>query len=114
MDPVSLRKSVAIEAIFKNMLTRQYYVYFLASRNNQVIYVGVTNDLKRRIYEHKSGVIDGFTKRYSVHKLVYYEIFEEIEIAILREKQIKGGSRKKKTELIGRINPEWMDLWDQL
>jgi putative endonuclease len=95
-------------------LTRQYYVYFLTNWNNKVIYVGVTNDLKRRVYEHKHGAIEGFTRKYNVHKLVYYEISEEIESAILREKQIKGGSRQKKNELVAGFNPEWEDLWDQL
>ena len=65
------------------MLTRQYYVYFVANWNNKVLYVGVTNDLKRRIYEHKNGLIDGFTRKYHVHKLVYYEMCEEIEDQVL-------------------------------
>ena len=102
------------EAIFWSMLSKQYYVYFLTNLDNKVIYVGVTNDLKRRVYEHKNGLIDGFTRKYHVHKLVYYEICEEIEGAILREKQIKGGSRQKKVELITKFNPEWNDLWNKL
>jgi len=96
------------------MLTKQYYVYFLTNWNNKVIYVGVTNDLKRRVHEHKCGLIEGFTRRYHAHKLVYYEVCEEIEGAILREKQIKGGSRQKKNDLVARANPRWEDLWDQL
>ena len=96
------------------MLTKQYYVYFLTNWNNKVIYVGVTNDLKRRVYEHKHGVIEDFTRKYNAHKLVYYEISEEIESAILREKQIKGGSRQKKNEWVKQFNPKWEDLWDQL
>jgi putative endonuclease len=76
--------------------------------------VGVTNDLKRRVYEHKNEVIPGFTRKYHIHKLVYYEIFEEIETAILREKQIKAGSRQKKISLIENFNPTWKDLSDQL
>ena len=96
------------------MLTKQYYVYFLSSRNNNVIYVGVTNDLKRRIYEHKNGLIDGFSRRYHVHKLVYHEVCEEIEGAILREKQIKDGSRQKKINLITSLNPNWEDLSNQI
>ena len=79
-----------------------------------MLYVGVTNDLKRRVYEHKNGLIEGFTKKYHVNKLVYYEIFEEIEQAILREKQIKGGSRQKKNDLVITANPVWADLWDKL
>ncbi len=78
------------------------------------IYVGVTNDLQRRVYEHKNELIDGFTRKYHVHKLVYYEMCEEIEGAILRGKQIKAGSRKKKVDLITKANPAWKDLWDQL
>ncbi len=96
------------------MLTKQYYLYFLTNLNNKVIYVGVTNDLKRRVYEHKNGLIEGFTQKYCVNKLVYYEICEEIEGAILREKQIKGGSRKNKNDLIARFNPEWEDLSNKI
>jgi putative endonuclease len=76
--------------------------------------VGVTNDLKRRIYEHRNGLTEGFTRKYKVHKLVYYEVAEEIESAILREKQIKGGSRQKKNELVEIFNPKWEDLWSEL
>ena len=76
--------------------------------------MGVTNDLKRRVYEHKHGLTEGFTRKYNVHKLVYYEVSEEIESAILREKQIKGGSRQKKNELVEKFNPKWEDLWDQM
>ena len=89
-------------------------MYFLTNWNNRVLYVGVTNDLQRRVYEHKNELIDGFTRKYHVHKLVYYEMCEEIEGAILREKQIKAGSRKKKIDLIAKANPDWKDLWDQL
>jgi putative endonuclease len=79
-----------------------------------VLYTGVTNDLKRRIYEHKSKLVEGFTKRYNVDKLVFYEISMDIEGAILREKQIKGGSRSKKIALVNGMNPEWKDLYDDL
>jgi len=96
------------------MLTKQYYVYFLTNWDNKVIYVGVTNDLKRRVYEHKNGLIAGFTRKYHAHKLVYYEVCAEIEGAILREKQVKGGSRQKKIGLITKFNPEWEDLWGKL
>ena len=78
------------------------------------MYVGVTNDLKRRVYEHKNALVDGFTKKYHVHKSVYYEVGEDIEGAILREKQIKAGSRQKKIDLITKLNPDWKDLRDQL
>jgi putative endonuclease len=79
-----------------------------------VLYTGVTNDLVRRVYEHKESLVDGFTKKYNIVKLVYYEVFEDIENAILREKQIKGGSRQKKVQLINSINREWRDLYDEL
>ena len=82
--------------------------------NNKVLYVGVTNDLRRRVYEHKSGLIKGFTQRYNVKKLVYYEFCEEIEGAILREKQLKSGSRQKKNDLVIKFNPSWEDLSDKL
>ena len=89
----------------------QYYVYILTNKNNRVLYTGITDDLKRRIYEHKEKFVPGFTKKYNVSKLVYYEIFEEPENAILREKQIKAGSRQKKIDLINTINREWTDLY---
>ena len=81
---------------------------------NTVLYVGVTNDLIRRAYEHKERLVDGFTKKYNIFKLVYYEVFGDIENAILREKQIKAGSRQKKVQLINSINREWRDLYDEL
>jgi len=81
---------------------------------NTVLYVGVTNDLIRRVYEHKERLVDGFTKKYHIVKLVYYEVLEDIENAILREKQIKAGSRQKKVQLINSINREWRDLYDEL
>ncbi|MFW6118238.1 MAG: GIY-YIG nuclease family protein [Chloroflexota bacterium] len=78
------------------MMTKQYYVYIMTNNRNTVLYVGVTNNLMKRVYEHKAKLVDGFTKKYNIVKLVYYEIFEDIENAILREKQIKNGSRHKK------------------
>ena len=87
-----------------------YYVYILTTRNNTVLYTGVTNDLKRRVFEHKSGLNEGFTKKYHVHKLVYFEIFDYVELAIAREKQIKGYSREKKIKLIESVNSEWKEL----
>jgi len=79
-----------------------------------VLYTGVTNDLVRRVYEHKQKLIDGFTRKYNVTKLVYFEVFRDIRSAITREKQIKGGSRAKKVELISRMNSTWKDLYDSL
>ena len=87
-----------------------YYVYILTTRNNTVLYTGVTNDLKRRVFEHKSGLNEGFTKKYHVRKLIYFEIFDFVELAIAREKQIKGYSREKKIKLIQALNPEWEEL----
>jgi putative endonuclease len=88
----------------------------MTNKWNKVLYTGVTNDLRRRVYEHKNKVCQGFTKRYNVDKLVYYEDTENIEGAILREKQVKGGSRKDKIQLVNSFNPEWRDLsgdlWD--
>jgi putative endonuclease len=88
-----------------------YYIYILTTARNSVLYTGVTNDLSRRCIEHKEGVKPGFTKRYNVNKLVYYEVFESVEIAIAREKQIKGMSRDKKISLINNFNPYWDDLF---
>ena len=86
----------------------------MTNKNNSVLYAGVTNDLKRRVYEHKEKIIEGFTKRYNVDKLIYYEVFDDPNNAIAREKQIKGGSRKKKIELINIFNKEWRDLYEDL
>ncbi len=81
---------------------------------NTVVYTGVTNDLKRRVFEHREKLFDGFTKRYNVTKLVYYEVFDDIYDAITREKQIKGGSQQKKTALVNSMNKEWRDLYDKI
>ncbi len=89
-----------------------YYVYILANWNNKVIYTGITNNLKRRVYEHKNNMVEGFTKRYKVHKLVYFDETSDVRAAIEREKQIKGWRREKKNELIESFNPEWKDLWN--
>ncbi len=89
-------------------------MYILAAKYNKLLYTGVTNDLKRRVYEHKSGIEKGFSKKYNVNKLVYYEKFDSITQAISREKQIKGGSREKKVELIEKMNPGWKDMYDEL
>jgi putative endonuclease len=86
----------------------------MTNKNNKVLYTGVTSDLKRRVYEHKEKLIEGFTKRYNITKLIYYEIYRDAEKAILREKQIKGGSRAKKEMLVNGFNPEWRDLYTEL
>ena len=87
-----------------------FYVYITTTRSNTALYTGVTNDLVRRMAEHKLKIQDGFTKKYHVDKLVYYEVFEDAVNAIDREKQIKGGSRQKKIDLIRRMNQRWEDL----
>ena len=86
----------------------------MTNKNNTVLYTGITNNLKKRVYEHKEKVIDGFTKRYNINKLVYYEIFQDSYNAITREKQIKAGSRQKKVNLIDIMNKGWKDLYDEL
>jgi putative endonuclease len=92
---------------------RVYYVYIMTNFQNTVLYTGVTNNLKRRVYEHKHGIGSVFTKSYNVNKLVYYEVCEDIRSAIGREKQIKGGSRQKKINLVNNLNPDWRDLYDE-
>ena len=91
-----------------------YYVYILASRRNGTLYVGVTNDLSRRAFQHKEGFADGFTKRYGVHRLVYYESHDEVGRALQREKNIKHWPRAWKLALIEEGNPRWLDLYEQL
>ena len=93
---------------------RQYYVYILTNFTNTVLYTGVTNDLVRRIYEHKNKLVDGFTEKYQVDRLVYYEIFQDPENAIKREKSIKNLLRRKKIELIKDINPTFSDLYSTI
>jgi putative endonuclease len=92
----------------------QYYVYILASRRNGTLYIGVTNDLVRRVWEHKNDLIDGFTKRYGVHILVWYEVADTALAAITREKQLKKWYRGWKLELIEGMNPEWRDLYSDI
>ena len=95
-------------------MDKQYYVYIMTNSRNTVLYTGITNDLNRRVYEHKEKLVDGFTKKYNITKLIYYEVFEDIENAILREKQIKAGSRQKKIDLTNRMNKGWRDLYEEL
>jgi putative endonuclease len=89
-----------------------YYVYMLATNKNTALYTGVTNDLLRRCKEHREGKKFCFTSRYNIHKLVYYEVFDSVKTAIAREKQIKGYSRAKKSDLINTLNPTWTDLFN--
>jgi putative endonuclease len=95
-------------------MNKQYLVYIMTNRNNTTLYTGITNDLKRRVYEHKEKIVGGFTKKYNINKLVYYEMFDDPENAILREKQIKAGSRQRKIEPINSLNEEWEDLYQQI
>ena len=91
------------------------YFYILSNNHNNVLYCGATDDLYRRVLEHRTGkYINAFTLRYNVHKLVYYESFNVVHDAFEREKQVKGGSRKKKIELINKMNPEWKDLFEEI
>jgi len=91
-----------------------YYVYILTNKMNTVLYTGITNNLERRIFEHKLKYFKGFTAKYNVNKLVYFEIYSDIYEAIQREKQIKNGSRQKKIDLIQSLNPRWKDLADDM
>lgn len=93
---------------------KRYYVYLLASRRNGTLYIGVTNDLIRRVWEHKTDVLEGFTKRYQVHHLVWFEQTEDVAAAIAREKQLKKWNRAWKLQFIEASNPEWRDLYDDV
>ena len=95
-------------------MEKLYCVYIMTNKKNTVLYTGITSNLNKRIYEHKENLVEGFTKKYNVHKLVYYEVFNDVEGAISREKQIKAGSRNKKIKLISSLNPEWKDLYTEL
>ena len=96
------------------MNDKHSYVYILTNKNNTVIYTGVTADLAKRVWQHKEKFVEGFTKRYNLDKLVYYEAFEDITNAISREKQIKGGSRQDKLRLVEGMNKDWKDLYNEL
>lgn len=96
------------------MVGREYCVYIMTNTRNTVLYTGVTNNLKRRVYEHKSGFGGVFTKKYNIVKLVYYEVTDSVHAALFHEKQIKGGSRQKKIDLINGLNPEWKDLYEEI
>jgi putative endonuclease len=96
------------------MSDRQYCVYIMTNVYNTVLYTGVTNNLQRRVLEHRSGTGSEFTSKYKVDKLVYFECGDDVNTAIFREKQIKAGSRKKKIDLVNSMNSEWKDLYDEL
>ena len=95
-------------------MEKQYYVYIMTNHKNTILYTGVTNDLQRRVYEHKNKLVKGFTKRYNLTRLVYFESCDDIEGAIVKEKQIKGGSKQDKINLIDSVNRDWHDLYDEL
>jgi len=95
-------------------MSKQYYIYIITNKNNTVLYTGVTNDLIKRVYQHKNKIVKGFSKRYNLEKLIYYEIFDDPYNAISREKQLKGGSRQDKIDLIDGLNPDWEDLYERL
>ena len=95
-------------------MSKEYYIYIMTNKNNSTLYTGVTNDLRRRVYEHKNKLLEGFTKKYNIDKLVFYEVYDDINNAIAREKQIKGGSRAKKIKLIEEMNRRWNDLFDEI
>ncbi|MBQ8766729.1 MAG: GIY-YIG nuclease family protein [Clostridia bacterium] len=91
-----------------------YYVYILTNKTNSVMYIGVTNDVARRVYEHRNHLIEGFTSKYNVTKLVYVETSKDVRDAIQREKQLKGWLRAKKNALVESVNPQWKDLWEEI
>jgi putative endonuclease len=95
-------------------MNKEYFVYIMANKHNTVLYKGITSNLKKRVYEHREKLVSGFTKKYNVSKLVYYEIYQDPENAILREKQIKAGLRQKKIGLINIMNKKWLDLYDAI
>lgn len=95
-------------------LSKQYYVYILFSKKNGTLYIGVTSDLVKRVWQHKNKLVKGFTQKYNVDKLGYYEVSNDINSAIAREKQLKGGSRKAKLDLIEINNPNWNDLYYEI
>jgi len=93
---------------------KEFFVYILASKRNGTLYIGMTNDLRRRVYEHKNGLIEGFTEKYNVHWLVYYEMYRDVYDAIAREKRLKKWKRQWKIDLIEGMNPNWKDLYEVL
>lgn len=95
-------------------MEKQSFVYIITNYEETTLYVGVTNNLARRTFEHKEKLTKGFSKNYNLNKLVYYEMFSDITLAIAREKQLKGGSRKRKLDLINKFNPEWNDLYESI
>mgnify|MGYP001583056335 CR=1 FL=1 len=106
------RRAGGDEAIYNMKREKKYYVYIMTNKGNNVLYTGVTNNIFERVLQHKNKIAKGFTSKYNIHKLVYYEEFDSAYDAITREKQIKAGSRRKKIDLIESINKEWKDVGD--
>ena len=96
------------------MADKAYFLYIMTNQHDRVLYTGVTNDLYRRVVEHRAGRGSGFTSKYRVNMLVYYEVYDYVFDALEREKQIKGGARQRKIDLINEMNPGWLDLFDEL
>jgi len=96
------------------MLTQTYFVYIMTNKKHGTLYTGVTNDLVKRTYQHKEGQVEGFTRRHSLKRLVWYECFDDIEQAIAQEKRIKRWRREWKLQLIEKQNPDWGDLWEEI
>ncbi|MBQ2877247.1 MAG: GIY-YIG nuclease family protein [Clostridia bacterium] len=113
-SPIAACSISTISTFIRLLSESVYYVYILSNINNRVLYIGVTSNIEKRLYEHKSKSFDGFTKRYNVHKLVYIEEYSDIYDAIAREKQLKGWRREKKNALIEAQNPEWKDFGEGL
>jgi len=109
--PLVTPAEAGVHKVKQSEMGKQYYVYILTSKKNGTLYIGVTSNLLRRVYEHKNDSVDGFTRKYSVDKLVYYEITGDIESAITREKRLKKWKREWKIEMIKKCNPEWNDLY---
>lgn len=95
-------------------MNKQYYIYIMSNKKNGTLYIGVTSDIIKRVWEHKNNVIQGFTSKYGLHNLVYYEVYDDIENAIKREKRLKLWLRQWKIDLIEGMNPDWNDLYDQI
>jgi putative endonuclease len=108
------RDTISKGGIQEEIVNRQPAVYILASKRNGTLYIGVTSNLVKRIWEHKNNMVEGFTKRYTVHRLVWYELHESMESALTREKRLKNWKRKWKLELIETRNPKWLDLYNMI
>jgi len=111
---VASKTGISLPRIVLKMWNNNFYIYIITNKTNRVLYIGVTNNLIRRVYEHKNKLTPGFSEKYNIHKLVYFEHFENINDAIKREKQLKKWNRDWKEELINKTNPEWNDLYEEI